>query len=318
MEKFITNDVWDEVNDLISNSNKKKMISIAYVTSNNLKLTEGDVLICDASDYSVRNGETSVRALQAYLSQGVEIYSLEQLHSKFLVSEDFLVIGSANLSENSAENLIESAVVTGSEILIQEAICFFNELKTKSANISIEQIKELSEIPIEKAEEQQRVFYKREKILTSSISNVIDSTEEICTNSNQEITDERSDCSTCREFSVVNKAELRCNFDGKETVRVILRPKDIFDYNTIKKYINDTEIINIWKKYIENDDYPTIYGTTKLVEDLPRYILSKSKDNEEYTTMDVFVLCDDKGATIEEPKAVALAKLNTCYYRILE
>lgn len=292
MEKFITNNVWSEVNDLISNSNKKKMISIAYVTSNKLKLTEGDVLICDASEYSIKNGETSVKVLQTYLSQGVEIYSLEQLHSKFLVSEDFLVIGSANLSENSAENLIESAVITECKDLIKEAISFFKELKATSVSISIEKIKELSEIPVKGLNEQQRNFCKREKILASSISNVSDG--------------------VCEKYllKILYADVIR---ENPEHVFLEIENSDIYESKTEKKHIYDKERISEWKDALSKSFYPKTYGKFKSVP-VPKHIANNDKSQKISEELKVLVFCDKEGNFIENPYEVAMGKLDSVYY----
>ena len=297
MEKFITEDVWKKVNDLISNSDKKKMISIAYVTSNSLKLTKGDILICDSSDYSIRNGQTSVDVLQEYLSQGVEIYSLEQLHSKFLVSDDFLIIGSANLSKNSAENLIESAVIMNSKVLIEEAIMFFSKLMTISENISTERIRELAKIPIKRLEETNQIIHnKREDLFRVSSAPFI------------------------REKYLLDVINVDIKFkNNKEYVILEVKQSGVLPGMGIKKqkkHIYDSEKVNEWIEARNKNSYLKIYGTIKWVS-VQKHIAINDKYQRVSDELLVLVFCDKNGDLLENPFEVAMGKLSSKYYRLV-
>jgi hypothetical protein len=147
MEQFITGDIWTEVNKKLTGK-QKKTACIAYVTSDNLKLTKGDILVCDASNYSIKNGNTSAVTLENYFTKGVKIYSNQDLHSKLLLTDKFLVIGSSNLSTNSAINLIESAVLTDNDILISQSKAFSYNLIQESTELSIQNIHELKQIEV--------------------------------------------------------------------------------------------------------------------------------------------------------------------------
>lgn len=149
MEQFLTGDIWEEVNRL-STSRQKKIACIAYVTTNKLKLAKGDILICDASKFSIKFGETSARILKWYYEKGVEIYSNRQLHAKILITDSFLVTGSANLSKNSAENLIESSIITDSDVLKSQAKAFCYNLLKESTLLTGKEINSLLKIDIVK------------------------------------------------------------------------------------------------------------------------------------------------------------------------
>ena len=123
MEQFLTGDIWNEVNKLVR-KRQTKIACIAYVTSTNLQLTTGDTLVCNASTFAIKFGETSAKILDTYFKRGVKIYSNQNLHSKLLLTNSFLVIGSANLSTSSAERLTESSVVTNNDILLSQAKAF--------------------------------------------------------------------------------------------------------------------------------------------------------------------------------------------------
>ncbi len=53
MDNFITGDIWSEVNKRLTKQ-QNKTACIAYVTTDNLELSEGDILICDASNYAIK------------------------------------------------------------------------------------------------------------------------------------------------------------------------------------------------------------------------------------------------------------------------
>ena len=149
MQEFITGDIWKKVNKIIK-STDTKLVCVAYVTSNSLKLSKGDILICNASDYEIKFGATSANVLAKYFDLGVEIYSNSALHSKLLLSNKTLVIGSPNLSNNSANNLIETAVVTHNDILVSQARAFIYNLLEDSQTLAIDEfeIKRLTRIKV--------------------------------------------------------------------------------------------------------------------------------------------------------------------------
>lgn len=137
MEQFLTGDIWNEVNKLFE-KRQKKIACIAYITSESLKLTKGDILICDASDYEIKFGTTSAKVLDYYYKKGVVILSNPNLHAKLLLTDTFLVIGSANLSVRSANTLVESAIVTNNDILLSQAKAFCHNLFTEDKTITFE------------------------------------------------------------------------------------------------------------------------------------------------------------------------------------
>ncbi len=149
MEQFLTGDIWKEVNKLLT-KRQKKIACIAYVTSDKLKLTKGDTLICDASTFSIKFGETSAKTLETYFNRGIKVYSNQQLHSKILLTDTFLVIGSANLSKSSAERLTESSIITDSDVLISQAKAFCHNLTEESTLLNEKDIQTLLKIEVVK------------------------------------------------------------------------------------------------------------------------------------------------------------------------
>jgi len=165
MEQFLTGDIWEAVNKRLT-KRQKKIACIAYVTLDKLELSKGDTLICDASDFAIKFGETSAEILETYFNKGINVFSNQQLHSKILLTDKFLVIGSANLSKSSAEKLTESSIITDSESLISQAEAFCHNLKEESKLLKKEDIRKLLKIevvkrpsqPTDKSEVRQKEF----------------------------------------------------------------------------------------------------------------------------------------------------------------
>lgn len=149
MEQFLTGNIWKKAGKLIAKK-QKNFFCIAYVTTATLELNQGDILICDASKFSIKFGETSAKTLDYYFKRGVKIYSRQNVHAKLLLTKNFLLIGSANLSKSSAETLIESAVVTNSGILLSQAKAFLHNLKEESLLLGRKEIDALLEIKVVK------------------------------------------------------------------------------------------------------------------------------------------------------------------------
>lgn len=147
MNELLTGDIWKKVSEIIK-TEKTVKACIAYVTAKNLDLTKNDILICDASEFSIKMGETNANVLKSYFESGVKIYPNQYLHSKILLTENYLVIGSSNLSKNSAENLIESAVISNNDNLISQAKSFIYKLQNESIKLTTNDIVELLKIEV--------------------------------------------------------------------------------------------------------------------------------------------------------------------------
>lgn len=149
MNKILTGDVWGHVAKKL----KKKIevsAAISYVTSISLPLKKGDNLICDGSPKAISSGVASAKSLKHYQHKGVNIYSVEGLHAKMLITMDSLVIGSANLSENS-KSLVEASIYTTNKSAIAQAHAFISPflIDTRFA-LDKAKIEKLLQIPVEK------------------------------------------------------------------------------------------------------------------------------------------------------------------------
>ena len=114
MLKVLTVDIWNQV---AGKANGHKMeVAVAFVTDlGKLKMKNGDVLICDASDRNVSAGVVDRDLLAKLHRKGVRIVHYQNLHAKcarFGMGMNYTLIGSSNLSQNSSETLEEVAVMT--------------------------------------------------------------------------------------------------------------------------------------------------------------------------------------------------------------
>lgn len=110
--QIITDKVWDHIRKK-SNGNKNRYVAVAYLgtdASKYLRLESGDTLVIDASEDSVKSGSTNPFEIERFLEMGVDVYSYDNLHAKVYVFGNIALVGSANASTNSANNLKECMV----------------------------------------------------------------------------------------------------------------------------------------------------------------------------------------------------------------
>jgi len=106
--------VWDEIGPAVRKSKGRVVAAVAYIGKSGdeiLPLKKGDVLVCDASERSVKSGSTDPTTLKRFLSRGVEIRSCEGLHAKVIVLPRRAFVGSANASASSRDK-VEAVIET--------------------------------------------------------------------------------------------------------------------------------------------------------------------------------------------------------------
>jgi len=153
MEQLLTDNVWEQIGEFLD-PNLRKRAAIAYVSSERyLDFSKGDVLVCDASDQAIGCGETSASVLKRFWEQGVELYSLPNLHAKVVVfgDQDYVLVGSANLSVSSAESLRELVLLSDASQIISQAVAFIHILKRSAIPIDAGFISRISEIKVKRA-----------------------------------------------------------------------------------------------------------------------------------------------------------------------
>jgi phosphatidylserine/phosphatidylglycerophosphate/cardiolipin synthase-like enzyme len=128
MEELLSDNLWTTIKRLARKSSVKRA-AVAYVTSEGfITFADGDVLITDASDHAIASGDTNAKVLARAFRRGAELYSLPRLHTKVLLLGGTAVIGSANLSQASANSLVEAAWVTNAPAAVGMATSFIQKL----------------------------------------------------------------------------------------------------------------------------------------------------------------------------------------------
>ncbi|NDK90268.1 hypothetical protein GYA93_11840 [Gordonia desulfuricans] len=127
---LLTDSVWESLTPVIEKWKGSITAAIAYVGSTGdvqLPLSQGCSLIVDASEHAVAGHMTNPHTLLRWHRAGVSLYSRPHLHAMMILAESlggaapFLVVGSANASQHSANVLEEAALVTDSIELIGQA-----------------------------------------------------------------------------------------------------------------------------------------------------------------------------------------------------
>jgi len=67
------------------------------------------------------------------------------LHSKIYLFDNVVIVGSANLSKHSREDLVEAAIISDNRDLIKQATKFIQRLKLMSKQITLEIVRKLKE-----------------------------------------------------------------------------------------------------------------------------------------------------------------------------
>jgi len=152
MDKLLTNNIWVQVKELLK-PNMKKIGAIAYVTDDEyLSFGKNDILICNASDYAIKNGETSAAVLYKFYKNGARLFSLSSIHSKVVVwgNEEFVLIGSSNLSKSSAEYLNELSLLSDRSQIISQAVAFIFSMIKIAQPITEDFISRIKDIPVQR------------------------------------------------------------------------------------------------------------------------------------------------------------------------
>lgn len=133
MLRVVSDGLWAELSKL--GHQEKKFAAVSYVTSESeITFGKGDVLVCDASDEAIRAGQTSASLLRAIVERGGKVFSSPGLHAKSMVLGRVAVVGSANMSEASATQLIEAALITDDARAVAGVRVFVDQL-TQDADV---------------------------------------------------------------------------------------------------------------------------------------------------------------------------------------
>lgn len=125
--------LWAELEERVRKA-KRVQAAIAYLGTGGstlLPLREGDRLVVDMSLPRVRAGSTDPREVKKFLQRGVEVFSRTSLHAKFLVIDEVVIAGSANISRHAKEHLDEAAILTNDPAAVRRARATLEQLCTE-------------------------------------------------------------------------------------------------------------------------------------------------------------------------------------------
>jgi hypothetical protein len=119
---LVLDDPWSRIAAACKKS--RADVAVAYVgqgATRLLPLRSGSKLVVDASEAAVRSGQTDPRELLKYFRKGVEVFSQPRLHAKVFAFSKVAFVGSTNVSNHSAEVLVEAAVALSTPPAVAQA-----------------------------------------------------------------------------------------------------------------------------------------------------------------------------------------------------
>ena len=132
--RFLGNDnLWDELRDKVKKAKTVKA-AVAFLGRGGadlLSLKRGDTLVVNMGMQTVKQGITSPKEVQRLIRRGVRVFSRTTLHAKFFICDKSLIVGSANISNNSQNILDEAGSVTNCPQTVRRANDFFDKLCTE-------------------------------------------------------------------------------------------------------------------------------------------------------------------------------------------
>ncbi len=144
---IVIDDPWRTILRVVGSQQGRTVAAIAYVTKRLLTLTRGDFLVCDASEGSVRSGDTDPKVLLRYMKKGVRIWNHPGLHAKAIVRGRLAIVGSANSSGASANGRLSELVAVlrnrSSVISIRQRIETLARRSTALDPIAVERLVKL-------------------------------------------------------------------------------------------------------------------------------------------------------------------------------
>ena len=125
---------WLAIKKAIENTNGRVVAAVSYIgkdAASVLPLRNNDLLICDASDLSVRAGSTRPEGLLALHARGVKIHTIQGLHAKVVVLPRSAFVGSMNASARSSKELYEAVVESSDPAVRRRLRSWVEDFKTR-------------------------------------------------------------------------------------------------------------------------------------------------------------------------------------------
>lgn len=138
----------DTILSLINKANKHIYMSMAYF--GNKKITNallmakkrGVIIKIISSKKSNVQQDLNIKVLKKYHKNNIDIYLHDGLiHAKSMLIDDYLIVGSINLNNNSLKKLGECSIYTNNNKLIEEWLISFNKLVSESEKVGLKKLK---------------------------------------------------------------------------------------------------------------------------------------------------------------------------------
>jgi|ERR1017187_265865 hypothetical protein len=129
--KLLTDEPWKAITRAVRKSPGKCRVAVAYfgrAASKLLPLRRSSVLVIDFSEGAVRAGQVCPNEVLRLLRRGVEVHSVTNLHAKVFVVGKAVFVGSTNVSQSSANTLVEAVVHCADPALVRQSVKFVESL----------------------------------------------------------------------------------------------------------------------------------------------------------------------------------------------
>lgn len=149
MNELQCDSLWATIKKLAKKPGPKRA-AVAYVTSDeDVRFSQGDILVTDASDAAIASGQTNAILLDESYQRGAELYSIAGLHCKVLVIGGTAIVGSANLSKSS-QSRIEAAWVSDNPTVVSMVKSLVENLVEQADEIGTDFLKHIKGIEVTK------------------------------------------------------------------------------------------------------------------------------------------------------------------------
>lgn len=148
MAQFFGKDLWGQIRECARLGGAFQIVVPYYSTEASIKLAVGDSLIVDASEETIRCGQTSASLLLAAAKRGAAVYTHSRLHAKIILNESLAIVSSANFSRNSM-TLVEAGTLFRNAGELREISQYVNEIVGDARRLDDEELERLCRIKVE-------------------------------------------------------------------------------------------------------------------------------------------------------------------------
>jgi hypothetical protein len=146
--RVVSGELWTELHRL-AKQNRPRLAAVAYVTSDErVKFRKGDMLVCDATDTAIKLGQTSAAVLRRAHDRGSQLFSSPGLHAKVFLLGRVAVVGSANLSSMSVNELDEAALITDDARVVSGVRLLLENLVQAADEIDERFLRRIEKLPV--------------------------------------------------------------------------------------------------------------------------------------------------------------------------